>query len=123
MLRLDNIAVAAKDVLSFGGSGISKANKGVCGTARVVMQETPKRDLGQNLVVLDREPGKRSCMFHVRRSEHRVANGKDCEFSWHALAIGVNTVKISAGRCIGQGTGYSGQHGSLSGDGFRIRAH
>jgi hypothetical protein len=39
MLRLDNIAVAAKDVLSFGGRGISNENREVCGTARVVMQQ------------------------------------------------------------------------------------
>src|SRR5215467_11199294 len=105
MLRLDNIAVAARDLLSFGGRGTSKANKEVCGTARVVMQEAPKRrDLGQNLVMLDSESGKRSCVFHVRRAKHRVANGKDREFSWHALKVGVNTFKIATGRCISQGT-------------------
>src|SRR5262249_23970043 len=39
MLRLDSIAVAAKEVLTFGGTGISNENKEVCGMTKLAMFE------------------------------------------------------------------------------------
>jgi hypothetical protein len=41
MLKLDSIAVEAKDVLCFGGTGMSRVNKELCGIATAVMKDSP----------------------------------------------------------------------------------
>src|SRR5215471_7025878 len=125
MLRLDSIAVAAKEVLSFGGTGISNENKEVCGMTGVAMCEDSvvEWDLGQDLVVLYSKTSKCRRVFHIRGAKHRVANGKYGELRWHPLQIGVNLVKVVRLRRVRQRASDRMLSAGVGRYGFLVRAH
>src|SRR5215469_14135147 len=125
MLRLDSIAVAAKEVLSFGGTGISNENKEVCGMTGLAIckDSVVEWDLGQNLVVLYSKTSKCGRVFYIRGAEHRVANGKYGELGWQPLQICVNLVKVVRFSDVRQGAG-DGLLGTRVGVyRFLVRAH